>query len=104
MNQRKELTTRLLSILKELERDQQYRGLKGYVRSLKQKSSLNGKKKYILKGATAYLKRLQADRKAKSLRLTPYTPYDEQVDEPDEQTQASFLAWDRTALSFYDSR
>ena len=80
MNQPKELTARLLSILKELEREQQYHGLKDYVRNLKRKGYLNGKKKFLIRGATARLNWLQADRNSKSLGLTEFVPYDERED------------------------
>jgi hypothetical protein len=105
MRNRKELTTRLLSILKELERDQQYRGLKRYVRNLKRKGylNLNGKEKFILRGATSRLNRLQADRNSKSLGLTEFVPYDEREDRyMDVTVKTDFRAWDRSVGLFYD--
>jgi hypothetical protein len=105
MNQRSELKNRLLSVLKEIERERQYHGLKRYVRNLRQKSSLNGKEKFILSGSSAYLRRLQADRRSKYLGLVEFVPYDERGDMYEDVTvQSDFRAWDRTALSFYDSR
>ena len=105
MNQRKEETSKLLNVLKELERDEQYWGLKQYVRNLKLRSSLNGKKKFILRGSSARLNRLQADRRSKTLGLVEFVPYDEREDMyEDVIVQTDYRAWDRTVLSFYDSR
>ena len=101
MINRRELNQRLLSILKELERDQQYRGLKDYVRNLKRKGYLNGKKKFLLRGATARLNRLQADRRSRSLGLTEYIPYDGREDINKQMTvHRDYKAWDRTVELF----
>jgi hypothetical protein len=78
----------------------QYRGLKDYVRNQKAKRYLDGKERFILRGDTAYLKRLHADRRSKSLGLTEFAPYDERGCEPDEQMQVGFLAFDRTVGLF----
>jgi len=100
MSKRNEIIKNLHRTLKELEREMEYRWLKNYVQSLKQKEYLNGKESYILRGDTAYLKRLHADRRSKSLGLTEFVPYDERGCEPDEQMQAGFLAFDRTVGLF----
>ena len=63
-------------------------------------SKCSMKESYILRGATAYLKRLHADRRSKSLGLTEFVPYDERGCEPDEQMQVGFLAFDRTVGLF----
>jgi hypothetical protein len=95
MGNRRVLTNRLVSILRELERERSYHGLKRYVRSLKRKGFLNGKQKFILRGATARLKRLQADRRASSLGLTEYIPHDYQEAKlPDVTVKTDFRAWD----------
>ena len=102
---RRELTGRLLSVLKEIERERQYRGLKRYVRSLKQKSSLNGKEKVILRGATSRLNQVQADRRSKSLGLTEYIPYDEQEDRyMDGTVHTEYRAWDKSVGLFMIGR
>ncbi len=102
MSNRSELKNRLLNTLKELERDQQYRGLKQYIRNLKRKGSLNAKEKFILRGSKTRLNRLQADRRSKSLGLTEFIPYDEREDMYEDGTvQGEFRAWDKTVDLFY---
>lgn len=103
MNYRKEEITRLLNTLKDLHCDRQFRGLKNYVRHLKRKKPLNGKQKFILRGASAYLSRLQADRRAKSLGLTEYVPYDERelISQPILGT-GDFRTWYRKVSLFSD--
>jgi hypothetical protein len=101
MSNRRELKKRLLSVLKEIEREGQYHGLKDYVRNLRQKSSLNGKEKFILSGSSAYLRRLQADRRSKSLGLVEFVPYDERDDRfEDVIVQTDYSAWDRSVGLF----
>jgi len=104
MSNTRELKTRLLSTLKELQRELQFRGLKDYVRSLERKGYLHGKEKFILRGATARLNRLQADRRASSLGLNEYIPYDERGDIAKDLTvQTDYRAWNRTVDLFYGS-
>ena len=55
----------------------EYRWLKNYVQSLKQKEYLNGKEIQRLQGATARLEGLEADRRSISLGLTPFIPYED---------------------------
>jgi len=100
MSNRSELKNRLLSVLKEIERERQYRGLKDYVRNLKQKEYLNGKEKFILRGSSARLNRLQADRRSKSLGLVEFVPYDER-DDRFEDVQGDYRSWDRSVGLFF---
>ena len=64
MGNRSELKNRLLSTLKELKREMQYRELKDYIQRQKSKSYLNGKESFILRGATSLLRRIEADRRS----------------------------------------
>ena len=97
MNNRKEMKTRLLNTLKALERELQYRGLEVYERRLQQKGSLNGKEKYTLRGVTARLNLLEADRRSRLLGLNEYIPYDERQDKfTDDIVHSNYRAWDRT--------
>ena len=92
----------LIATLKELERERHYLGLKRYVHNLKRKRYLNGKEKFILKGATYYLKRLQLDRRAKSLGLMEYIPYNERrAQRTSWENLGDYRSWDRTVQSFY---
>ena len=103
MSKRNKIKENLLSTLNELEREMQYRGLKDYVQSQKAKRYLNGKESFILRGATTYLNRLQADRRSRSLGVTEYIPYDEQEDRyMDGTVQGDFKVWSRTVGLFYD--
>ena len=86
-------------MLKELKRETHYRGLKGYVQNLKQKEYLNGKDTFILRGATTYLRRIEADRRSKSLGLTNFIPYDERQEKYVE-IQGNYLSWDRSVYLF----
>ena len=103
MNYRKEVTARLLDVLKKLERKLQFQGLKKYLRSLKKKKPLNGKEKYILRGARARLRRLQYDRRSQTLGLREFRPCYERECEPDELVQTDYLTWDK-AVGFFYSR
>ena len=78
----------------------EYRWLKNYVQSLKQKEYLNGKESYILRGATARLKGLKADRRSISLGLTHFIPYDKRRNEHKEMIQGSYISWDRSVCLF----
>jgi len=93
----------LVMALKEIRRERQYRGLKRYVRNLqRRKPLLNGKEKFILKGAVAYLNRLQADRRARSLGLSEYVPYGERGDKPHRNIMPTdYRVWDRAMDSFH---
>ena len=96
MNNLAEVEQRLLETLKELKREVHYRGLMDYVRDLKKKEYLNGKESYILRGAAALLKRLEADRKSISLGLINFIPYFDRRDEPKEIIKGNYLSWDRS--------
>ena len=100
MNNRIEIKSRLLETLKELERELHYRITKEYVERLCQKEYLNGKEKFYLRGAKAYLRRIEADRRSKSLGLTPFIPYDERKDKY-VVIQGNYLSWDRSVCLFY---
>ena len=99
MSNRRELKNRLLSVLKEIERERQYHGLKDYVRNLKRKGYLNGKETFYLRGSSARLNRLQADRRSMTLGLVEFVPYDDREDMY-EDVQGDFRAWDRTVGLF----
>ena len=99
MNNYIEMKSRLIETLKELERELHYRGTKDYVENLSQKEYLNGKQSFILRGATAYLRRIEADRRSVSLALTPFIPYDERQNKS-EEIQGSYLSWDRSVCLF----
>ena len=91
----------LVSTLKELHRERQHQGLKRYVRNLHRKKPLNGKEKFILRGATAHLNRLQADRRSGTLGLVEYTPYHDREDMlPDGILHSNFRAWDIVIQAF----
>jgi len=101
MSDRSEVKKRLLSVLKEIEREGQYHGLKDYVQNLKRKGYLNGKEKFILRGSSAYLRRLQAGRRSKSLGLVEFVPYDERQDRSEDViVQTDYRAWDRSVGLF----
>jgi len=79
----------------------QYRGLKDYVQNLKQKEYLNGKESYILRGATARLEGLEADRRSISLGLTPFIPYEDRPGKYKALIQGgSYISWDRSVCLF----
>ncbi len=99
MSNLSEIMNRLLSTLKEIKREIQYQGLKQYVQNLKAKRYLNGKEKFYLRGAKAYIRRIEADRRSKSLSLIPFIPYDERQNKS-EEIQGSYLSWDRSVCLF----
>ena len=94
-----EMTFILLETLRELNREVHYRGLKDYVQSLKQKEYLNGKQSFILRGALAYLRSIEVDRRSKSLGLIPFFPYDERHYQAKE-LQGKYLSWYRSVGLF----